>query len=410
MSSTTPTRTAAVTTPTNAGRQSSRDATITAAEAEPDADRRTEVAPGATAGRPFGGGQLRHLLRRRRHRSRRGSPPTAGGRAGRGGRRRSAPGRCRRPRTGGRSRATGPPGRHRYRGRRNATARYPVRAGRAGRRRRKGVSWAGKPSEVRPRAARSPCSSPRRRCCACAGTVRSSSSFSARRTSSSPDSPSLTRRSSSSFARRRMLRMATLASSPLARAIFTRSRRRSSVSCGKTTRRTWPSFVGFTPRSLSRMAFSMERHLAGVVGLDDRHARLGDGDRGHLRHRGRRAVVVHDDLVEHGGRGPAGAHRAEVLAGDRQGLVHPLLGVEQGVVDHGSSLHRRELVSRRRPRMTAAAQNGWLISVPILSPATARAMLPSRNRLNTTIGIWLSMHRLMAVASATLSCLASTVA
>ena len=73
------------------------------------------------------------------------------------------------------------------------------------------------------------------------------------------------------------------------------------------------------------------------------------------------------------------------------------------------------LVPRRRPRLRLPAvgrsgQAGWLISVPILSPATARAMLPSRSRLNTTIGIWLSMHRLMAVASATLSCLASTVA
>ena len=81
--------------------------------------------------------------------------------------------------------------------------------------------------------------------------------------------------------------------------------------------------------------------LAGVVGLDDRHARLGHGDRRHLRHRRGRAVVVDHDLVEHRRCGPAGAHRAEVLAGDRQGLVHPLLGVEQGVVDHGSSLRRR---------------------------------------------------------------------
>ena len=57
-----------------------------------------------------------------------------------------------------------------------------------------------------------------------------------------------------------------------------------------------------------------------------------------------------------------------------------------------------------------AVRTGWLINVPIFSPATARAMLPSRSRLNTTIGIALSMQRLIAVASATLSCLASTVA
>jgi hypothetical protein len=44
-----------------------------------------------------------------------------------------------------------------------------------------------------------------------------------------------------------------------------------------------------------------------------------------------------------------------------------------------------------------------LTSVPILSPATARAMLPSARRLNTMIGIALSMQRLKAVASATFS-------
>ena len=40
-------------------------------------------------------------------------------------------------------------------------------------------------------------------------------------------------------------------------------------------------------------------------------------------------------------------------------------------------------------------------SVPIFSPATARAILPLVSRLNTRIGMPLSMHRLNAVASAT---------
>ena len=40
-------------------------------------------------------------------------------------------------------------------------------------------------------------------------------------------------------------------------------------------------------------------------------------------------------------------------------------------------------------------------SVPIFSPRTARAMLPSVSRSNTMIGSALSMHRLNAVASAT---------
>ena len=51
--------------------------------------------------------------------------------------------------------------------------------------------------------------------------------------------------------------MATLASSALCWATLTYSRRRSSVSCGKTTRITVPSLVGLTPRSLSRIAFSI---------------------------------------------------------------------------------------------------------------------------------------------------------
>src|SRR5690606_29376493 len=63
--------------------------------------------------------------------------------------------------------------------------------------------------------------------------VIASSSFSARAMSSSPTS--LTRASRSSFALRRTLRMATLASSPLARTSFTYSLRRSSVSSGIVT-------------------------------------------------------------------------------------------------------------------------------------------------------------------------------
>src|ERR687890_1498230 len=115
------------------------------------------------------------------------------------------------------------------------------------------------------------------------------------------------------------------------------------------------------------------RQLAGVVGLDDRHARLGHGDRRHLRHRRRGAVVVDQDLVEHRGGGPSGAHRAEVLPSDRQGLVHPLLGVEQGVVDQrrcpscGSGAGAPPV---SRPVCWSAvpverSYSGWLISVPI---------------------------------------------
>ena len=40
--------------------------------------------------------------------------------------------------------------------------------------------------------------------------------------------------------------------------------------------------------------------------------------------------------------------------------------------------------------------------VPIFSPATTRAMLPSTDRLNTIMSMSLSRHRLTEVASATL--------
>lgn len=61
---------------------------------------------------------------------------------------------------------------------------------------------------------------------------------------------------SSSLARRRTLRIATRESSAFALASFTKSRRRSSVRAGSTTRMTLPSLEGFTPRSESRSDFS----------------------------------------------------------------------------------------------------------------------------------------------------------
>jgi hypothetical protein len=55
-----------------------------------------------------------------------------------------------------------------------------------------------------------------------------------------------------------MLRIATRPSSALCRAILMYSRLRSSESSGKITRMMTPSFDGFTPRSLLRIAFSIE--------------------------------------------------------------------------------------------------------------------------------------------------------
>ncbi len=60
------------------------------------------------------------------------------------------------------------------------------------------------------------------------------------------------------------------------------------------------------------------------------------------------------------------------------------------------------------PAQTRSFQSGVLTRVPILSPRTARAMFPSTSRLNTMIGILLSMQRLNAVASATFRPCSST--
>src|SRR4051812_2495714 len=145
--------------------------------------------------------------------------------------------------------------------------------------------------------------------------------------------------------------------------------------------------VGVADRALHAL------QLAGVVGLDDGHTGLGDLHRGELVERGPGAVVLDLDAVEHGRAGPTGAHAAEVVLGDADRLLHLLLGVEERLVDHGGSPQGPE---------------GVWTSVPILSPRTARAMFPSTSRLNTMIGMLLSMQRLKAVASATLSPFSST--
>ena len=99
---------------------------------------------------------------------------------------------------------------------------------------------------------------------------------------------------------------------------------------------------------------------------------------------------------EHAGVRASGANRAEIVLGYRDSLFHLLFGIEECFIDHDCSsmlfVHR-----------FFGSSTHDLTRVPIFSPATARAMFPSVRRLNTSIGIWLSMHRLNAVASATLS-------
>src|SRR5262245_1675359 len=87
--------------------------------------------------------------------------------------------------------------------------------------------------------------------------VRPSSRFSALMTSSLPASPSFSILSSVCLAWRRMLRIATRPSSAFVLASLMYSLRRSSVSSGITRRSTVPSLAGLTPRSESRIAFSI---------------------------------------------------------------------------------------------------------------------------------------------------------
>src|SRR5690625_4161862 len=68
---------------------------------------------------------------------------------------------------------------------------------------------------------------------------------------------------------------------------------------------------------------------AAVVGLDEDRPGLGDREGAELLERGRGAVVVDQDLVEHARVGPATADVAEVLAGHLDRLVHLVLGLEE---------------------------------------------------------------------------------
>ena len=63
-------------------------------------------------------------------------------------------------------------------------------------------------------------------------------------------------------------------------------------------------------------------------------AGLGDLEAGQLLHRRGRAVVVHEQLLEHRGRRASRADVRELVAGRFHGLVHLVLGFEEDIVDH----------------------------------------------------------------------------
>src|SRR5574338_629390 len=124
-----------------------------------------------------------------------------------------------------------------------------------------------------------------------------------------------------------------------------------------------------------------------VPGLDDDQVRIGRADAGDLVERSRRAVVVDRDALDEGRRGPPGADTGEVALHGIHGALHLGLDLAQRLVRHAST--------------------SPVISVPICSPRTARAMLPGCVMSNTTIGMSLSIARLTAVASSAWSRLAS---
>src|SRR2546428_3824831 len=112
-----------------------------------------------------------------------------------------------------------------------------------------------------------------------------------------------------------------------------------------------------------------------VPGLDDDHARLGDGDGGELVQGRRIAVVLDRNFVDQRGAGPPGANGEDLLGEGVQALLHLGLGVLDVGLDH----------------------SGGPTSVPICLPATTPSRLPPCDRSKTMIGILFSRQRVTAV-------------
>src|SRR6266508_1766446 len=167
--------------------------------------------------------------------------------------------------------------------------------------------------------------------------------------------------------------------------------------------------IGLHDRLLDRL------QRAGVEGLDRQHPRLRHVDRGELVQRRGGPVVVHRDVVEQGGRRPAGADAVELVLRRLDGFVHAADVVLDDVVDHGVASW---FSGRASPAVPAALPASWFsgraapavpatlpafgveMIVPTRSPATMRLMLPSASS-NTWIGRLLSMQSESAVVSIT---------
>jgi hypothetical protein len=198
------------------------------------------------------------------------------------------------------------------------------------------------------------------------------------------------------------------------------SLRRSSVSWGMTHRMMLPSLEGLTPEVglLDRLLDGVHRAL--VEGADDDGACLGRLEGRELLQRGRRAVVVDEELLEHSRVRATGADAGRSApwrprrpspssprprTGSRRSSalsVSFVAPVRPGFVRALRALVRAQVpVSQTRQRCCRGRQLGET-SVPIRSPRRARVMSPSPSMPKTTIGSLFSMHRLKAAASTTL--------
>src|SRR5665213_195136 len=90
--------------------------------------------------------------------------------------------------------------------------------------------------------------------------------------------------------------------------------------------------VGVADRFLDRAQCAL------VIRADDDHSGVGDREPGELVQRRDRPVVLDDDAREHSRVCAAGPDRREAVLRDAHSLFHLLFGLEEGVVDHWSSL------------------------------------------------------------------------
>ena len=131
-----------------------------------------------------------------------------------------------------------------------------------------------------------------------------------------------------------MLRTATLASSLYFLTCLARSRRRSSLSAGKTRREVQTDLLAVVLRVDAEVGrenglLNALEHGA-VPRLDEQRAGVRRAHRRDLLDGRRRAVVIDRDAVEHGGIRLARAHGVILLGEDRSGLFH--LGFKLGII------------------------------------------------------------------------------